>query len=196
MRGSVWIVFGCVAILASACQREGEFQAVRDEPGPKQADTESSGPGPGGALGAATSEVREDDHRIKEGPGTVTVQGGDYSATLTVRSWDNSRDRDDYRGLFGAIDRTVLQDLRVTYKGKPAPLYRSSYADMANVVSCWIETTFGDAIIWIEGGDAGDSYKCRIVLKKGELVSRTLADGEFPEYFSETTSYMNVGPDN
>jgi hypothetical protein len=129
-------------------------------------------------------------------PDVSKIGARDYTATLELRDFDMERDIDRHHGLYGAEKKRVVKRLHLSWKGEEMYVPMGAYADLSNVNTFEIESADDDAIIRVSGGDASESYRCRIVLKSGGVVSRHLENGEFPEHDSETTSYTNVMPDN
>lgn len=129
-------------------------------------------------------------------PDVSKIGARGYTATLELRDYDKERDIDRHHGLYGAEKKRVVKQLYLTWKGEEMYVPMGAYADLSNVNSFEIESADDDAIIRISGGDADESYRCRIVLKSGSVVSRHLENSEFPENYYETTSYTNVMPDN
>ena len=129
-------------------------------------------------------------------PDESTVESKDYKATLVLRPYDKSRDLDRYHGFFGAQNVRIVTQISATWKGEEVHVPMSAYADLSNVLSFRIESMGNEAIIWIEGGDAGASYRCRIYIKEDQVLSRRVESPSFPEYHNETTQYTNFMPDN
>jgi hypothetical protein len=129
-------------------------------------------------------------------PDVSKIGARDYTATLELRDFDKERDIDRHHGLYGAEKKRVVMQITLTWKGEEVYVPMGVYADLSNVNSFQIESADDDAIVRISGGDAHESYRCRIVLKSGSVVSRHVEHGEFPENFNETTTHTNVSPDN
>jgi hypothetical protein len=133
----------------------------------------------------------EDTQRVLEGTESRVESDGDYKATVSVRPFSEQWDGDGHWGLGGRIERSIVHDISVTYRGEKVWIWRSAFADLANVNTMRLEAKGVDAVLHLTGGDAHESYKCRLEIKNGELVKRHVEHGEFPEYFYEDTVYTN-----
>jgi hypothetical protein len=129
-------------------------------------------------------------------PDESTVESKDYKATLVLRPYDKSRDLDRHHGFFGWQNVRIVTRVSATWKGEEVLMPMSAYADLSNVLSFRVESMGNEAIIWIEGGDASASYRCRIYIKEDQVLSRRVESPSFPEYHNETTQYSNFSPDN
>lgn len=94
-----------------------------------------------------------------------------------------------YWGEFNDHSDVYVDDLSIWYKGQEIDEPFSCYSDLANVDEMKIMPVKGGLVINIGGGDAGAAYTAQIVVKGGQVVRRSVKDGEMPENSWEKTEY-------
>lgn len=100
-------------------------------------------------------------------------------------------------GYYGWTEPYLVVSIKVVGPTGEMRVWRSAYADLSNVNSLEWLSTGTSPVLHITGGDAGESFDCKLYFEKGALVKRTVAHGEFNDQVIETTTYNNepIGED-
>jgi|GEM_PF-4198766 len=123
-------------------------------------------------------------------PNTVTkIEKGDYSFKLLLKSESKG---DNLEGWFGGeTDKGSIERLELYYKKERMVIPRSGLADLTDIRELSLGSAGNRAVLTVKGADAGNSYTARFSFIDGDLITRTVKDGEFPDEFAEVTTYIN-----
>lgn len=128
---------------------------------------------------------------------TLTVSAGGLTATIELMPEEAVPSFIDAWGYYGATEPYLVVSIRVVGPTGEMRVWRSAYSDLSNVHRMEWVVAGPSPVLLIEGGDAGESFDCKLFFEKGELVKRTVAHGEFRDQVVETTTYNNepIGED-
>jgi hypothetical protein len=124
----------------------------------------------------------------------IETAQGKYRAVITLRPYQPEVDAGLWFGGSESTPTEVVQRVDVWFDGEAVAIGRGCYADLSSVTEASIYLLTDGAELRIKGGDAADSYTAYLRFRKGELVSRRVEDGEFPENFFEGTHFVNTEP--
>ena len=97
---------------------------------------------------------------------------------LTTRTYDPKSDRGIWWGGSASPPTQVVRELEVWYKGRAVPVRHSAIAGLAQAQRVQFRPMPKQILPVIEGGDAADSYVCRVEIRNGKVMVRTVEDGE------------------
>lgn len=91
---------------------------------------------------------------------------------------------------------SVVDYLEIAVDGKPLFIYRSVYADLADVNRVSLQQKNGQFTLTLEGGDASESYRAEILFTSKLILKRIITNSESGEVAQETRYFKQPVLDN
>lgn len=182
--------FLLLAVICAGCQNDGGSLAKDREQSPG-IDSQALVTQPGRETAAQPPTALTKENQA------LTASAGGFTATIVQAPKATLPSFTDAWGYYGASEPYLVVTLKIVGPGGEWHVWRSAYSDLANVHNIeWIEAG-SKPVLLIEGGDAGESFDCKLYFEKGELVKRSVAHGEFRDQVIESTTYNNepIGED-
>lgn len=137
---------------------------------------------------------------FSDGRATITkhIAGGDIRVTIKTSKTDGSPFKDGFRwgGEGSAVPLTLITSVAVQRGANNLFIPLSAYSDLGDPRQISLKPNAAGFELAITGGDAGVAYNAVLVFKKGWLIRRRVAHGEFPDQAWEETQYAYNTLDN